>query len=56
MSVDGSIDVNGFPYDIQKPRDTSVVHVKKKLKEKHLQHLVIKNCDKTLLKNIWRTF
>lgn len=21
MSVDGSIDVNGFPYDIQKPRE-----------------------------------
>lgn len=30
MSVDGSIDVNGFPYDIQKQRDKSVVHVKKK--------------------------
>ena len=34
MSVDGSIDVNGFPYDIQKPRDKSVVHVKKKIKSK----------------------
>ena len=34
MSVDGSIDVNGFPYDIRKPRDKSVVHVKKKIKSK----------------------
>ena len=55
MSVDGSIDVNGFPYDI-KPRDKSVFHVKKKLKTKHLHPLAIKNCDKTLLKNIWRKF
>ena len=29
MSVDCFIDVNGFPYDIQKPRDKSVVHEKK---------------------------
>ena len=35
MSVDGSIDVNGFPYDIQKPRDKSVVHVKNKNKKQN---------------------
>ena len=33
MSVDGSIDVNGFPYDIQN-QGKSVVHVKKKIKSK----------------------
>ena len=38
-SVDGSIDVNGFPYDIQKQRDKSVVHVKKKIKSKTLSAL-----------------
>ena len=37
MSVDGSIDVSGFPYDIQKPWDKDVVHEKKKwLKAKHV--------------------